>query len=155
MSEHRVTLTWNRGGHDFTYEGYSRDHTWAFEGGTTLEASAAPAYKGNADLVDPEEAFVASLSSCHMLTFLALCTKKKLVVERYTDNATGFMEKNDEGRLAVTRVVLRPEIEFGAEVPDTSVLDELHEKAHDVCFIANSVKTKITVEQVEPKGAMT
>ncbi len=148
MSEHRVTVSWDRGGRDFTYETYSRDHTWSFEGGTTVAASAAPAYKGNADLVDPEEAFVASLSSCHMLTFLALATKKRLVVERYTDRAVGVLEKNEDGRLAVTRVVLRPEIEFGGDRrPTPADLAELHEKAHDHCFIANSVKTEVTVEQ--------
>lgn len=151
MSEHRVTLTWTRGGRDFTYESYSRDHTWTFEGGATVKASAAPGYKGNPDLVDPEEAFVASLSSCHMLTFLALAAKSRLVVDRYEDSAVGIMEKNEQGRLAVTRVVLRPEIEFEGEVPEPATLAELHDKAHHLCFIANSVKTDITVEQVEPR----
>jgi organic hydroperoxide reductase OsmC/OhrA len=152
MSEHRVNLTWTRGGRDFTYESYSRDHTWSFEGGATVGASAAPGYKGNPELVDPEQAFVASLSSCHMLTFLALAAKNRLVVDRYVDNATGVMEKNEQGRMAVTRVVLRPEIEFEGDVPDPAKLVELHDKAHHHCFIANSVKTDITVEQVEPKA---
>jgi organic hydroperoxide reductase OsmC/OhrA len=148
MSEHRVTVTWNRDGRDFTYEAYGRDHTWTFEGGTVVEASAAPAYKGNPDLVDPEESFVASLSSCHMLTFLALAAKKRFVVESYTDRAVGFLEKNDEGRLAVTRAVLRPEIEFGGERrPTSEELAGLHDQAHHHCFIANSVKTDVSIEQ--------
>jgi len=148
MSEHRVTVSWDRGDTDFTYETYGRDHTWTFEGGSTIAASAAPSYQGNADLVDPEEAFVASLSSCHMLTLLALAAKKQLTVERYTDRAIGFLEKNDEGMLAITRVVLRPEIQFGGErQPSPAELAAIHEKAHRHCFIANSVKTEVTIEQ--------
>ncbi len=146
MSEHRVTLNWNRGERPFTYESYSRDHTWEFDGGTRVEATAAPAYRGNPDLVDPEEAFVASLSSCHMLTFLALATKKKLVVDRYIDEAVGFMEKNADGKLAVTRVILRPRIEFSGRQPASAELNELHHAAHEQCFIASSVKTAVTVE---------
>jgi organic hydroperoxide reductase OsmC/OhrA len=151
MAEHRVTVAWERGGRDFTYERYSRDHTWTFEGGASVSASAAPGYRGNPDLVDPEEAFVASLSSCHMLTFLALAAKKRFVVDRYTDRATGFLEKNQEGKLAVTRVELRPEIMFAGEKPPTpEELGELHERAHDLCFVANSVKTAVSVEHPAP-----
>ena len=153
MSEHRVTLTWERGGRDFAYETYSRDHAWSFDGGTVVKASAAPGYKGNPALVDPEEAFVASLSSCHMLTFLALATKGRFVVDRYTDHAVGYMDKDEEGRLVVTRVVLRPEIAFGgARKPSPQELAELHEKSHELCFIANSVKTTVTVEQPQAVG---
>ena len=152
MSEHRVLLNWQRGEREFTYEAYSRDHSWTFEGGSTVTASAAPAYKGNSDLVDPEEAFVASLSSCHMLTFLALAAKKKFVVDRYTDRAVGFMEKNAEGKLAVTRVELRPAIEFTGSPPSPQELADIHDKAHHHCFIANSVKTEITVESVEQEA---
>ena len=155
MSEHRVTVDWQRGDREFTYQTYSRDHSWTFEAGARVDASAAPTYLGNPALVDPEEAFVASLSACHMLTFLALCTKKRFVVERYTDAATGHMEKNAEGRMAITRVVLRPGIDFGGEThPTREELDELHHKSHDLCFIANSVKTEITVEAAgQPAGA--
>ena len=147
MSEHSVTIDWNRDGRDFTYASYSRDHTWRFEGGAVVNASAAPGYRGSPDLVDPEEAFVASLSSCHMLTFLALAAKNGLVVDRYTDRAVGHMEKNDEGRLAVTRVVLSPVIEFAGPKPAAPQLAELHDSAHHHCFIANSVKTEITVAE--------
>ena len=151
MSEHRVTVAWERGGRDFTYELYTRDHTWAFEGGASVSASAAPGYRGNPELVDPEEAFVASLSSCHMLTFLALAAKKRFVVDRYTDHVTGYIEKNEAGKLAVTRIELRPEIVFaGEKQPSAQELSELHERAHDLCFVANSVKTAVSVEHPAP-----
>ena len=150
MSDHNATIDWNRDGRDFTHEGYSRDHTWSFEGGVVVNASAAPDYKGSPDLVDPEEAFVASLSACHMLTFLALAAKKKFVVDRYTDHAVGRLEKNDEGRLAVTTVTLNPAIEFKGRKPEPDELAQLHDKAHHHCLIANSVKTQITVG--EPAG---
>ncbi len=146
MSEHRATVAWRRDSDDFSYEGYTRDHTWTFEGGTSVPASAAPAYLGSAARVDPEEAFVAALSSCHMLTFLAIAAKKRLVVDAYRDAAVGFMEKNEAGQLAVTRVVLRPEIAFSGEAPDGDALARLHHLAHEQCFIANSVRTEVTVE---------
>jgi organic hydroperoxide reductase OsmC/OhrA len=146
MSEHRVTVAWERGDREFTYQAYGRDHTWSFEGGITVDVSAAPAYRGNPDLVDPEEAFVASLSSCHLLTFLALAAKKRFVVDRYTDRATGHVEKNGSGKLAVTRVELRPEIRFSGDAqPTADELADLHERAHDMCFIANSVKSEVTI----------
>ena len=151
MSEHPATIEWNRTSDDFTYATYNREHTWKFDGGESVRASAAPGYQGDASCVDPEEAFVASLSSCHMLTFLALCAKKRLVVDSYIDDAIGHLEKTDEGRMAITRVVLRPRIEFGGDgAPDEGVLDELHHRAHELCFIANSVKSKIHVAQKSP-----
>ncbi len=115
MSEHKVTLRWERGGAEFVYQKYPRDHTWSFDGGHTMTASAAPAYLGNPANVDPEEAFVASLSSCHMLTFLAIACKQKFVLDDYTDEAVGHMEKNAEGRLAITRVELHPKITWSGE----------------------------------------
>ncbi|MEM1178377.1 MAG: OsmC family protein [Acidobacteriota bacterium] len=147
MSEHRATVTWRRGDVDFTYEKYSRDHTWSFTGGIEIPASAAPTYLGSGERVDPEEAFVASLSSCHMLTFLALAARKRYVVESYRDAAVGVLEKNDAGKLAVTRVVLRPEIEFsGDNRPSADEIEHLHGLSHSHCFIAQSVKIQITVE---------
>ncbi|MHC4209233.1 MAG: OsmC family protein [Planctomycetota bacterium] len=151
MSEHRVTVAWERGGRDFTYELYPRDHTWSFEGGASVSASAAPGYRGNPELVNPEDAFAASLSSCHMLTFLALAARKRFVVDRYTDHVTGYLEKNEAGKLAVTRIELRPEIVFsGEKQPSAQELSELHERAHDLCFVANSVKTAVSVEHPAP-----
>lgn len=112
-----------------------------------MQASAAPAYLGNPNLVDPEEAFVASLSSCQMLTFLAIAAKKKFVLDEYVDEATGYMEKNAEGRLAITRVTLRPRLKFsGEKQPTAHEIEETNHAAHEQCFIANSVKTEITIE---------
>ena len=148
MSEHRATIEWQRGSVDFTYETYSRDHVWRFEGGVEVAASAAPTYAGSSERVDPEEAFVAALSSCHMLTFLAIAARSKLVVDKYSDHAIGIMEKNDDGRLAITRVELRPRIVFGGDTqPSPEQLDKMHHSSHKHCFIANSVKTKVTVEK--------
>jgi organic hydroperoxide reductase OsmC/OhrA len=148
MSEHKVTLTWKRGDAPFDYQKYPRDHTWKFDGGHEMTASAAPAYLGNPKNVDPEEAFVASLSSCHMLTFLAIACKQKFVMDDYVDEAVGHMEKNADGKMAITKVTLKPKITFsGEKKPTAEELDKMHHAAHDNCFIANSVKTEITVEK--------
>jgi organic hydroperoxide reductase OsmC/OhrA len=146
MSEHRVRVSWERGGADFGYEGYPRDHAWTFEGGVRVPASAAPAFRGNPERVDPEAAFVAALSSCHMLTFLAIASRKRLVVDGYEDEAQGFLEKNEAGRLAMTRVLLRPRVLFAGPTPGPEVVGGLHELAHRECFIANSVLTRVEVE---------
>ena len=125
---------------------YPRDHTWIFDGGHTMTATAAPAYLGSTANVDPEEAFVASLSSCHMLTFLAIACKQKFVLDSYEDEAVGHMEKNAEGKMAITRVELRPKITWGGDrKPTAEQLDQMHHAAHDNCFIANSVRTNVTV----------
>src|ERR1700746_115490 len=115
MSEHKVTLKWERGGTEFSYQKYPRDHTLSFDGGYTMTATASPAYLGNPANVDPEEAFVASLSSCHMLTFLAIACKQKFVLDSYEDEAIGYMEKNAEGKLAITWVELGPRIKRGGD----------------------------------------
>ena len=145
MSEHKATVRWNRDGKDFTYKTYSRDHVWVASG-NEIPASAAPAYLGNPNRVDPEGALVAALSSCHMLTFLALAAYKGFVVESYEDEAVGHLEKNAAGKMAITRVDLRPKIVFGgAKQPSEADLDALHDKAHKECFIANSVTTDVRV----------
>jgi organic hydroperoxide reductase OsmC/OhrA len=149
MSEHKVALRWERGGAEFSYQKYPRDHIWSFDGGHTMTATAAPAYLGNPANVDPEEAFVASLSSCHMLTFLAIACKQKFVLDSYEDEAVGHMEKNAEGKMAITRVELRPKIVWGGDRrPSAEELDKMHHSAHENCFIANSVKTNVTVTKV-------
>lgn len=147
MSEHRASLRWRRGEAAFTYETYTRDHVWRFPGGVEVPASSAPEFRGNAALVDPEAALVAALSSCHMLTFLAIAARKRIVIESYDDDAVGVLEKNADGKLAVTRVVLRPKVVFGegASVSKED-LERLHHRSHEECFIANSVKTDVTVE---------
>jgi organic hydroperoxide reductase OsmC/OhrA len=147
MSEHTATIVWKRETPDFTYQSYNRDHDWSFDAGITVRASANPAYLGSASCVDPEEAFVASLSSCHMLTFLAVACKKRFVVDGYRDHAVGILDKDTAGRLAILRVTLRPEITFsGEKTPTPEELRTLHDQAHHACFIANSVKTEIIVE---------
>jgi organic hydroperoxide reductase OsmC/OhrA len=147
MSEHKATIDWERETPDFAYETYDRDHDWIFDAGVTVRASANPAYLGSETYVDPEEAFVASLSSCHMLTFLAIAARKRYVLDSYHDEAVGVLAKDAAGRLAVTRVTLRPQVRFGGDrVPGPEELRQLHEQAHHACFIANSVKTEIVVE---------
>jgi organic hydroperoxide reductase OsmC/OhrA len=146
MSDHKATIIWARGGKDFGYKNYSRDHLWRFDNGVEVPASATPSYLGNPQRVDPEAAFVAALSSCHMLTFLALASNKGFIVDSYEDHAVGHLEKNAEGKLAVTRVELQPRIIFsGAKTPADTDLDWLHDKAHKECFIANSVTTNVQV----------
>lgn len=150
MSEHSATVTWRRTSESFDYEAYNRDYAWSFDAGIQVRASAAPAYRGDPDCVDPEEAFVAALSGCHMLTFLAIASRKRLIVDAYEDHATGFLEKNVDGKPAVTRVVLRPHVRFGGSVvPHRDELARLHEQAHHGCIIANSVLTTVTVEPVD------
>lgn len=144
--EHHATVLWQRTSDTFTYETYNRAHEWRFHG-VTVPASSAPDFRGDPKLVNPEEAFVASLSSCHMLTFLAIAAKKRFSLDSYTDEAVGYLEKNEAGRLAMTRVILRPRIQWSAGVTVSQAdLEKLHRQAHEGCFIANSVKTNVTVE---------
>jgi organic hydroperoxide reductase OsmC/OhrA len=149
MSEHHATVAWERGTADFTYDVYSRNHEWAFDGETRVAASAAPDFLGEPDRVDPEQAFVAAISSCHMLTFLAIAARKRHTVDSYRDAAVGYLEKNAEGKLAVTRVLLRPRIVWADDAPAREDLDRIHELAHENCFIANSVRTEIRVEHAD------
>jgi len=143
MAEHHIKLTWNKGDAPFTYNDYPRNHAIAFKNGQeTLTASAAAAYKGDATKADPEDLLVASLSSCHMLSFLAIANKKKVTVTSYEDDAVGFLE-NDNGKLWIARVILRPQVVCDA---DAAALAEIHHLAHQACFIANSVKTDVRVE---------
>jgi organic hydroperoxide reductase OsmC/OhrA len=146
MSTHEATISWKRETPDFRYESYSREHSWTFGTGSTVTASAARAYRGDPRLVNPEEAFVAAISSCHMLTFLALAARRGLVVDAYDDRAVGHLERDARGRMAVTRVVLRPRVVFAGAPPERDVLAALHEKAHEECFIASSVQSDIRVD---------
>ncbi|HEY6240836.1 MAG TPA: OsmC family protein [Burkholderiales bacterium] len=148
MSIHRATTEWQRNGVSFEIGKYSRAHRIAFDS-VELPGNAAkeniPPGAPHAPGADPEQLFVAALSACHMLWFLGLASQKKLVVNRYTDHAEGILEKNSEDRMAMTRVTLRPTIEFTAP-PSPEVLAELHHKAHEKCFIANSVRTEVIVD---------
>ena len=148
MASHHTSVVWTRTSADFTYDTYNRAHEVRFkDGAITIPGSGAPMFKGDAERVDPEEAFVASLAACHMLTFLALCARKRLTVESYEDNAEGFLEKGANGKFQVTRVTLKPRVRFaaGTEV-DAAKLADIHHKSHEECFIANSVKTDVAVE---------
>ena len=152
MSTYTATVRWKRGADDAFGQGrYTRVHEWAFDGGTVVPASASPQvvpkpYSDEA-AVDPEEAFIASLSSCHMLFFLDFARRGGFVVDSYSDRGEGILEKGADGRMAMTRLTLRPHIEWaGDKKPDETALAELHHKAHEACFIANSVTTKVKVE---------
>lgn len=150
MSEHRATIEWRRETADFDYQSYNRGHTWSFERGIRVPATAAPgnipASAPRGPGVDPEQAFVAALSSCHMLWFLHLACDAGYAVERYTDEALGVMGKDAERRVAITRVTLRPRVRFSGAAPDPAQHAELHERAHEKCFIANSVKSALVLE---------
>jgi organic hydroperoxide reductase OsmC/OhrA len=144
-------IEWQRGEEVFVDNRYSRRHLWRFDGGAEVPGSSSalsvPVPMSDPSAVDPEEAFVASISSCHMLWFLGLAAKRKFRVDRYTDDAEGVMEKNAEGRVAITRVTLHPAVAFSGEHhPSPDELAHLHHEAHEKCFIANSVKTDIRIE---------
>ncbi len=149
--EYKATVCWTRDdGAPFTDSKYSRGHVWRFDGGTEVPASSAPASVplpfSRADAVDPEEAFVAALSSCHMLFFLAFAARRGFVVDLYEDNAVGVMEKNERGKLFVSRVTLDPTIRFsGAKTPAPDEITALHHRSHDECYIANSVRAEIVI----------
>jgi organic hydroperoxide reductase OsmC/OhrA len=153
---HRYTadVHWQRAAHEtFTDQRYSRRHELRFDGGAVLPASSAaasvPLPYSDPAAVDPEEMLVASIASCHMLWFLSLAAKAGHVVERYTDHAEGEMTKNPQGKLWVSRVVLRPEVHFApGRAPTRAALDALHHAAHDECFIANSVRSEVVCEPV-------
>lgn len=146
-----ATIRWNRSGARFTDGKYSRAHTWSFDGGATVPASSSPLVvpvpMSDPAGVDPEEAFVASLAACHFLFFLYFAGRGGFVVESYTDEAAGVMEKNAQGRMWMARVTLRPKIVFGGDKqPTPEQLAEMHHKSHEECYIANSVKTEVVVE---------
>ena len=151
MHRYTAQVTWERGDQPFTDNRYSRAHRWRFDGGAEVAGSSSPLSvrppMSDPAAVDPEEAFVASLSSCHMLWFLGLAAKAGWRVDRYADDAEGVMEMNAEGKMAVTRVTLRPRIELSGErLPSPAEIEALHHAAHEQCYIANSVRTEVRVE---------
>ena len=154
MATHQATVVWKRHNEVFTDNRYSRAHTWSFDGGVAVPASSSPHVVplpySEVKAVDPEEAFVASLSSCHMLWFLGLAAGRGWRVDEYTDNAVGILTTDGTGRQAMTEVTLRPQVVFSGEhVPSTEELRALHDAAHHRCYIANSVKTEVKYEIVE------
>jgi organic hydroperoxide reductase OsmC/OhrA len=149
--QYHASVKWKRDGTSFTDQRYSRAHTWSFDGGIEVPASSSPLSVrlpfSVAEAVDPEEALVAALSSCHMLTFLYVAAKQGFVVESYTDEAVGEMTRNERGKFWVSKVVLAPNIMFaGDKRPTSEQLDELHHLAHEECYIANSVKSEVVVQ---------
>ncbi len=151
MSTHAAEVRWELRGEDFRAGKYSREHVWIFDGGVTVPASASPHVVrepySNPAHVDPEEAFVAAIASCHLLTFVHVASRKGVVVRRYTDSAVGSLTKNERGVPWVSKVVLRPRVEYAEDgAPSPALEAELHRAAHEQCFIASSVKTEIVVE---------
>lgn len=154
MSEYTATVRWQRRDDEpYVDNKFSRAHEWRFDGGTSIPASSSPhvlpppcSVEAN---VDPEEAFVASLSSCHMLFFLAIAARRKFIVDEYVDDAVGVMEKDSSGKISITKVSLRPKITFsGEKQPTLEELEKIHHQSHDQCFIANSVKSEVVTEIV-------
>jgi len=152
MGKYAATVHWSRGDAAFIDEKYSRAHEWRFDGGAVVSASASPQIvpppHSVAANVDPEEAFVASLSSCHMLFFLSLAAAKGVVVDDYIDKAVGTMSRNAQGQIAMTNVELRPQACYAGNPPAGELLVSLHEEAHRRCFIANSVKTEVVIHPI-------
>lgn len=145
-----ATIEWKRGDAPFVDLSYSRAHRWRFDGGAVVPGSSSPSVvpvpQSDPQAVDPEEAFVASLSSCHMLWFLAIAAKRGYVVDSYEDQAAGVMARNAARKLAMTEVMLRPRVRFSGKTPSQPEHQSMHERAHEACFIAASVNTVVRVE---------
>jgi organic hydroperoxide reductase OsmC/OhrA len=157
MAEHTAAIRWERSGEGFLAGKYSREHVWMFDGGLQVPASASPHVVGapysNPAGIDPEEAFVAAMASCHMLTFLYLASKEGFLVDSYHDEAVGTMSGNEDRHLWISRVTLRPRLKYGGrKLPSPADESRLHHLAHEQCFIANSVKTEIVV--ADPGGTV-
>lgn len=157
--EYTATIAWSRRSEEpFVDNRYSRGHSWAFDGGISVPASSAPSSVrlpySVAEAVDPEEALVAAASSCHMLTFLFLAARSGFVVDSYRDEAVGVMTKNERGKLFISTITLRPAIAFGGDrQPSADEIDALHHRAHEECYIANSVRAEIVVEAAPAAAA--
>ena len=151
MSRHEAIVEWSRGDQLFADNLYSRGHDWRFDGGAMVRGSSAPtsvpAPMSDLAAVDPEEALVAALSSCHMLFFLAFARKDGFVVDSYRDAATGLLGRDDRGKTSITVITLRPAAAFSGEArPDSAALEALHHRAHAACYIANSIRAEVRIE---------
>lgn len=151
MSQHVAVVEWSRGDQPFSDNKYGRGHEWRFDGGAVVRASSAPSGvpepMSDPAAVDPEEALVAALSSCHMLFFLAYARKDGFVVDSYRDEAEGTLAKDERGKMSITQVVLRPAVRWsGDRQPDAAAIADLHHRAHDICYIANSVRAEVRIE---------
>ena len=145
MSQHHAKILWKRETSDFNYNTFDRTHTITYAGGVSIKSSSAPEYSGNSQYPNPEELLASALATCHMLTFLAIASKSKIVVNSYEDNAVATLDKNAEGIICVTRITLNPKITFETK-PDDAKLKDLHQKAHKLCFIANSIKCEVEIK---------
>ena len=151
MSEHLATIEWSRDGEVFTDNQYARAHDWRFDGGAVVRGSSAPSSvpvpQSDPAAVDPEEALVAAVSSCHMLFFLGYAAKAGFVVDHYQDDAVGVLGRDERGKISITALTLRPAVAFSGELqPDAAALDDLHHRAHEACYIASSIRAEVTVE---------
>lgn len=151
MSEHLATIEWSRDGQVFTDNQYARAHDWRFDGGAVVRGSSAPSSvpvpQSDPAAVDPEEALVAAVSSCHMLFFLGYAAKAGFVVDHYQDDAVGVLGRDERGKTSITALTLRPAVAFSGELqPDAAALDDLHHRAHEACYIASSIRAEVTVE---------
>jgi organic hydroperoxide reductase OsmC/OhrA len=151
MHKYEATVSWRRGEQNFGDNRYSRAHEWTFDGGARVPASSSPLSvplpMSDPAGVDPEEALVAAASSCHMLFFLSIAAKRGFIVDSYVDQACAVMEKGSDGKIAITRITLRPKIVFsGDRQPEPAELDAIHHASHEQCFIANSLKSEVVVE---------
>lgn len=152
MSEYVATVEWSRGDQPFLDHKYARAHDWRFDGGAVVRGSSAPSSvpvpQSDPAAVDPEEALVASVSSCHMLFFLAYAAKAGFVIDHYRDEATATMGRDDRGKVSITAVTLRPRVTWSGELrPDQAAIDDLHHRSHEHCYIANSIRAEVTVDQ--------
>src|SRR3954451_15860066 len=150
MSQHKAIVSWKRTSPEFVAGKYSREHTWTFDGGVTVPASSSPSVVplpwSNPACVDPEEAFVASVSSCHMLTFLYLASREGFQIDSYKDQAVGLMTKDEKKVSWISAITLNPKIAYGGQkIPSATDEERLHHLSHEQCFIANSIKTAVTV----------
>lgn len=152
MAEHLALIEWRRQGAEFCQQRYSREHTWTFDGGLTVAASSSPSVVplpwSNPAAVDPEEAFIAAIASCHMLWWLSLAARAGFNVLSYRDRAVGTMAPNEQGKRWIDTVTLHPEIHYEGRIPTETEAADLHHRAHEACFIANSVRTTVTVSPV-------
>jgi len=151
MSKYKATIRWSRDGQKFIENKYSRVHQWSFDSGQVIRASASPNIVptpyADSSAVDPEEAFVASISSCHMLWFLSIAAEKGFIVDEYEDYATGVLAKNEQGKLAITSVTLRPSVSYATQAhANKKENHSLHREASKKCFIANSVRTDVEIK---------
>lgn len=146
METFKIKTSWKKNSEDFAYDNYNRNHQILFSGEQLLNNSAAPTYNGNEDMSNPEELLAAAVSSCHMLTFLAVASKSGFDIESYEDDAVAYLQTNEDKITSVTNIYLHPSIKFtGAKIPDADKIKSMHEKAQRNCFIANSVKCAVEV----------